>query len=123
MPPSPQSVVPGSDCASEQSEMCVKNTDSQRALPQGLIHGCGGTWVFLFTSVPGDYKPARVGAGVWKLLLLIISLNRSHLSLTGHHELKNCGVHLFKFQLFLLYQPVPSEPLENLAHYSHLSPF
>lgn len=92
MPPSPQSAVPGSDCTSEQSETCVKNTDSQGALPQGLIHGCGGTWVFIFTSVPGDYKPARVGAGVWKLLLLTISFNRSNLSLMGHHELKNCVV-------------------------------
>ena len=71
---------------------CFKNTDSQGALPQGLIHGCGGTWVFIFTSVPGDYKPASVGAGVWKLLLLTISFNRSNLSLMGHHELKNCVV-------------------------------
>lgn len=47
MLPSPQSVVPGSDYASEQSETHVKNTDSQGALPQGLIHGCGGTWVFI----------------------------------------------------------------------------
>lgn len=65
MPPSPQSAVPGSDCTSEQSETRVKNTDSQGASLQGLIHmGAKWTWVFIFTSVPGDYKPARVGAGV-----------------------------------------------------------
>ena len=47
--------------------MHVKNTDSQGALPGGLTHGCGGTWAFIFASVPGDYEPACVGADIWKL--------------------------------------------------------